>query len=73
MIFKLNHKSCVEGEIENIFEFNICKYCGISLPVKCESCPHRFSDCYNEDCKTYGYGQEYGSGRYDGNCSNCNW
>lgn len=67
------HKSCVEGEIENIFEFNICKYCGISLPVKCESCPHRFCDCYNEDCKTYGYGQEYGSGRYDGNCSNCNW
>ena len=66
------HKSCVEDK-NNVFKFDICEYCGISLRVKCESCERRFGDCYNEDCKNYGYDQYEESGRYDGNCSNCNW
>ena len=66
------HKSCVEDK-NNVFKFDICRECGISLQVKCESCPHRFSDCYNEDCKTNGYVQYYEPGRYDGQCEDCNW
>ena len=62
------HKSCVEDK-NNIFEFDICEECGISLRVKCESCNHRFMDCYNNDCKA----NDYDDGRYDGNCGNCNW
>jgi hypothetical protein len=62
------HKSCVENK-NNIFMFDICEECGISLRVKCESCNHRFMDCYNNDCKA----NDYDDGRYDGNCGNCNW
>ena len=66
------HKSCVEDK-NNVSKFDICGECGISLQVKCESCPHRFSDCYNEDCKTYGYVQYCEPERYDGQCEDCNW
>ncbi len=64
------HKSCVEDK-NNIFEFDICEECGISLRVKCESCNHRFMDCYNDNCCNKN-GSCY-DGRYDGNCSACNW
>ena len=64
------HKSCVEDK-NNIIEFNICEECGISLRVKCESCNHRFMDCYNDNCCNKN-GSCY-DGRYDGNCSACNW
>ena len=62
------HKSCVEDK-NNIFKFDICDNCNISLRVKCESCNHRFMDCYNVNCKA----NDYNDNRYDGNCSNCNW
>jgi len=64
------HKSCLEDK-NNIIEFNICEECGISLRVKCESCNHRFMDCYNDNCCNKN-GSCY-DGRYDGNCSACNW
>jgi len=64
------HKSCVEDK-NNIFKFNICEECGISLRVKCESCNHRFMDCYNNNCDKKG--SCYDDDRYDGNCSACNW
>lgn len=66
------HKSCIEDK-DNIFKYDICNYCGISLQVKCESCEHRFRDCYNEKCKNYGYVEYNESGRYDGQCEKCNW
>ena len=66
------HKSCVEDE-NNIYKYDICKYCGISLQVKCESCEHRFRDCYNKKCKNYGYVEYNESGRYNGQCEKCNW
>jgi len=62
------HKSCVEDK-NNIFKFDICDNCNISLRVKCESCNNRFMDCYNDNCKA----NDYNDNRYDGNCSNCNW
>ena len=52
---------------------DMCDYCGISLRVKCESCNHRFRDCYNPDCKNYGYDAWRETGRYDGQCDSCNW
>jgi hypothetical protein len=64
------HTSCVQDK-NNVFNFDICEKCGISLRVKCETCNHRFMDCYNDNCDTYGYDDTYD--RYDGNCSDCNW
>jgi hypothetical protein len=61
------HKNCVENK-NNIFMFDICNECSISLRVKCESCNRRFMDCYNNDCKANNYDD-----RYNGNCCNCNW
>lgn len=65
----LYHKSCINNE-ENIFTYDICNYCYISLRAKCESCNHRFNDCYNPSCKNYG---PINDGRYDGQCEKCNW
>jgi len=62
------HKSCVENK-NNIFMFDICEECGISLRVKCQCCNRRFMDCYNNDCKA----NDYDDDRYNGNCGNCNW
>ena len=65
------HKSCIEDK-DNIFKYDICKECSISLQVKCESCNHRFMDCYNVNCVTYGC-NNCDNDRYDGNCGSCNW
>jgi hypothetical protein len=68
------HKSCIEDK-DNIFKYDICDYCGISLRKKCENreynCEYRFRDCYNTKCKNYSYIDE--DGRYNGCCSRCNW
>ena len=63
------HKSCVKDK-NNIFKFDICEECGISLRVKCNSCNHRFMDCYNDSCNA---NCSCYDDRYDGNCSACNW
>lgn len=65
------HKSCIEDK-DNIFKYDICKECSISLQVKCQSCNHRFMDCYNVNCVTYGC-NNCDNDRYDGNCGSCNW
>ena len=64
------HKGCIEDK-NNVFKFDICDECSISLRVKCESCNHRFMDCYNVNCVTYGC--HNCDDRYDGNCGSCNW
>ena len=66
------HKSCAENK-DNIWKYDICDYCGVSLLVKCEDCEYRFRDCYNKDCKNYGYYERDYIGRYDGRCEKCNW
>jgi len=66
------HKSCVENE-DNIWKYDICRYCGVSLLVKCEDCEHRFRDCYNKDCKNYSYYEHDYIDRYDGRCEKCLW
>ena len=66
------HKNCIKDK-DNILKYDICDYCGISLRVKCESCKCRFRDCYNKDCKNYGYDEYRENGRYNGQCENCNW
>ena len=65
------HKECVEDE-ENIYEHDICTYCGISLRVKCLECNHVFPDCYNNNCKNY-LNYDANTDRYDGLCGECNW
>lgn len=65
------HKSCFEN---NIFK---CDYCGISLRVNCEHCERIFCDCYNKECKKYGYNIYYEKGynkkaMYNEQCDFCN-
>lgn len=68
------HKSCVEDKY-NIFKYDICDYCSVSLRKKCENrewnCEYRFEDCYNKKCENYNYIEN--GDRYDGCCKKCNW
>lgn len=66
------HKKCVSDK-DSIFNYDMCDYCGISFRVECVNCKRKFRDCYNEDCKNYGYDEYREPGRYDGQCSECNW
>jgi hypothetical protein len=69
------HKSCVEFGRDIYYEHNVCKYCNVSLRVKCVNCTHRFNDCYNENCESYITNEDECEepGRYDGRCRSCNW
>lgn len=67
------HKKCVQEKLNNIYDYSICKDCGISLKATCEGCEHIFIDCYNPNCTTYGCYNFDDVDRYDGYCSKCNW
>jgi len=68
---KCCHKNCVEDK-DNLHNYDMCRWCGVSLLVKCEGCERRFRDCYNKDCENYGYNEYRERGRYDGRCECCN-
>lgn len=63
------HKFCVE----NCDDYTICKDCNLSLRVKCLNCPHRFKNCYNDNCENYNMYEYEDPDRYNGVCRNCNY